>query len=147
MVLVLGESEVSSFSLRDIMSMIKFLFYFQVQMYFLITNCFMFVWEISSIHRQTTRYHNYNKALVCKISDTLLNMVRWNTYFTLNIICLQGLVEIKRIEKRKKILVMENLFPRKISKLQIDFSFFLWINLIWIFSCLSSIFLDSTDKN
>lgn len=72
MVLVLGESEVSSFSLRDIMSMIKFLFYFQVQMYFLITNCFMFVWEISSIHRQTTRYmyHNYNKALVCKISDT-----------------------------------------------------------------------------
>lgn len=148
MVLVLGKSEVSSFSLRDIMSMIKFLFYFQVQMYFLITNCFMFVWEISSIHRQTTRYmyHNYNKALVCKISDTLLNMVRWNTYFTLNIICLQALVEIKRIEKRKKILVMENLFPRKISKLQIDFSFFLWINLIWIFSCLSSIFLDSVNQ-
>lgn len=108
----------------------------------------MFVWEISSIHRQTTRYHNYryNKALVCKISDTLLNMVRWNTYFPLNIICLQGLVEIKRIEKRKKMLVMENLFPRKISKLQIDFSFFLWINLIWIFSCLSSIFLDSVNQ-
>lgn len=106
----------------------------------------MFVWEISSIHRQTTRYHNYNKALVCKISDTLLNMVRWNTYFTLNIICLQVLVEIKRIEKRKKNLVMENLFPRKIFKLQIDFSFFLWINLIWIFSCLSSIFLDSVNQ-
>lgn len=102
MVLVLGESEVSSFSLRDIMSMIKFLFYFQVQMYFLITNCFMFVWEISSIHRQTTRYHNYNKALVCKISDTLLNMVRWNTYFTLNITCLQGLVEIKKDWKENK---------------------------------------------
>lgn len=84
----------------------------------------MFVWEISSIHRQTTRYHNYNKALVCKISDTLLNMVRWNTYFTLNIICLQVLVEIKRIEKRKKILVMENLFPRKISDYRLISPFF-----------------------
>lgn len=84
----------------------------------------MFVWEISSIHRQTTRYHNYNMALVCKISDTLLNMVCWNTYFTLNIICLQVLVEIKRIEKRKKILVMENLFPRKISDYRLISPFF-----------------------
>lgn len=35
MVLVLGESEVSSFSLRDIMSMIKFLFYFKYKCIFL----------------------------------------------------------------------------------------------------------------